>query len=175
MALPKLSTSNIAYLIVCFLGVAAFFLVGIYPNMQSMNELETDETILTQKVQSQELLFPIYRQLIKEVQQPIPSKLILPTRSTLSQNDLNQINHLFREIARKSDVIFIRAVPDANSYLEDSGFLVINASFRGDFFNFRNLLYALCSLSYLESIDQMLIETKAVERIIDLKLRLLQN
>jgi hypothetical protein len=175
MALPKLTTSNIAYLIVCLLGVAAFFLVGIYPNMKSMNELETDETILTQTVQSQELLYPIYRQLIKEVQQPIPSKLILPTRSTLSQNDLNQLNHLLREIARKSDVIFIRAVPDANSYLEDSGSLVMNTSFSGEFFNFRNLLYALCSLPYLESIDQIIIETQATERTIDLKLRLLQN
>lgn len=175
MSIPKTGISNIVYLVVCLTGIAAFFLVGIYPNMQSMDELGAEAAVLSQKVQAQEVLYPIYRQLIKEVQQPIPSELVLPEPDALSQKDFNQINRLFYQLARQCDVDFISAVPDAKSYFEDAGHLTMHVSFKGDFFNFRKLLSDLCTKPYLVAIDQMRIETQATEKIISLKLRLLQN
>jgi hypothetical protein len=175
MALPKISSSNILYAAVCLVGIAAFFLVGIYPNMRSQDQLDADVTTLSQKVQSQELLYPIYRQLIKEVQQPIPTKLLLPDEGKLSSGDLNQISDMFRDIATKSDVVFEHAVPDASSYLEDAGYLTMHVSFSGDFFNFNKLLFNLCGLPYLESIDQMRIESEQANKLIDFKLKLVQQ
>lgn len=175
MPVPKVNTSNLVYLVICVIGIAAFFLVGIYPNMQSLDELDADVTSLTQRVQSQELLYPIYRQLIKEVQQPITTKLILPVTDSLSQKDLNQINELFAQVARQCDVDFVRAVPDASSYLDDADHLSMYVTFTGDFFNFRKLLFELCALPYLEAIDQMRVEADSAEKSIVLKLRLVQN
>ena len=166
MALPKISSSNILYAAVCLVGIAAFFLVGIYPNMRSQDQLDADVATLSQKVQSQELLYPIYRQLIK---------LLLPDEGKLSSGDLNQISDMFRDIATKSDVVFEHAVPDASSYLEDAGYLTMHVSFSGDFFNFNKLLFNLCGLPYLESIDQMRIESGQANKLIDFKLKLVQQ
>jgi len=175
MALPKIHSSNIVYLTICVIGIAAFFLVGIYPNMRSLAELEAEETALTQKVQSQELLYPIYRQLVKEVQQPIPTQLALPKETSLSQEELNHINDIFRRSAQRSNTVFIRAVPDASSYLEDADHLLIQVSFKGDFFNLRDLLFDLCALPFLDAIDQMSVESGSGEKTIELKLSLLQK
>lgn len=175
MALPKISSSNLVYLAICVAGIVAFFFVGIFPNIRFMNELKTEARELTQKVRSQELLYPIYRQLIKEVQQPIPTKLVLPEKASLSQEELNRINAIFRRTAENSGTVFLRAVPDASSYLEDAEHLSVQVSFKGDFFNLRNLLFDLCALPFLDAIDQMRIESETGEKMIALKLSLLQK
>jgi uncharacterized membrane protein len=175
MALSKISSTNILYVLVCLVGIAAFFLVGIYPNMRSMDQLDAEVTTLTHKVQSQELLYPVYRELIKEVQQPISTKLLLPDEGKLSSRGLNQLSDMFRDIATKSDVVFESAVPDASSYLEDAGYLTMHVSFSGDFFNFHKLLFNLCGLPYLESIDQMRIESEQSNKLIVFKLKLVQK
>lgn len=175
MALPKISSINLLYVAVCLVGIAAFFLVGIYPNMRSMDQLDADFTELTNKVQSQELLYPIYRELIKEVQQPISAKLLLPDEGKLTSRGLSQISDLFRDIAAKSGVVFESAVPDASSYLEDASYLIMHVSFSGDFFSFNKLLFNLCALPYLESIDQMRIESEQANKLIVFKLKLVQK
>lgn len=175
MALPKINSINLLYVAVCLLGIAAFFLVGIYPNMRSMDQLDVDVTELTNKVQSQELLYPVYRELIKEVQEPISTKLLLPEESKLTSRGLGQISDMFRDIAAKSNVAFENAVPDATSYLEDAGYLTMHVSFRGDFFNFNKLLLNMCGLPYLESIDKMRIDSEQTDKLIAFKLKLRQR
>lgn len=175
MTIPKAKISNIVYLAICVLGIMAFFMVGIYPNMHAMEEFEEETVTLAQQVQAQELLYPIYRQLIKEVQQPVPTELALPEPEPLPQGDFNRINELFHELGQQSNLDFLSAVPDAQSYLEDIGHLTMHVSFKGDYFNFRKLLLDLCMQPYLESIEQLRIETEEAEKIIYLKVRLLQS
>jgi hypothetical protein len=175
MALSKINPSNLIYLGICIIGIVAFMLVGIFPNLQAMSQIDDDIAQLSQQVQYQELLYPVFRQLVKEVQQPVPTQLVLPATVALSQKDLNQINDLFRQTARQSDVDFVSAIPDASSYLEDAGRLILHVTFKGDFFSFRKLLFNLCALPYLESIDQMRIDSEAAEKTIQLKLRLMQG
>jgi hypothetical protein len=175
MALSKINPSNLILLGICIIGIGAFMLVGIFPNIQAMHQIEAELSTLNQQVQSQELLYPIFRELVKEVQQPVPTQLVLPPTVALTQKDLNQISELFRQTAHKSDVDFVSAIPDASSYLEDVGRLTLHVTFKGDFFNFRKLLFNLCALPYLESIDQMRIDSEAAEKTIQLKLRLVQS
>lgn len=175
MAFLKAKINNIVYMVICALGILAFFLIGIYPNMQSMDELTKETAMLTKKVQAQEILYPVYRQLIKEVRQQVSSELTLPERTVLSQPDFNKINDLFFKLGQQCDVVFLSAVPDAESYLEDIGHLTLHISFKGDYFNFRKLLLDLCMLPYLDVIEQMNIDTEASEKMILLKLRLLQS
>ena len=78
-------------------------------------------------------------------------------------------------MALDNKVEFKNATPDARSYLEESGFLTMNVSFGGDFFDFRNLLFSICRLPYLESIDQLRIETIGDKKVITLKLQLSQK
>ena len=130
---------------------------------------------LNRKVNEQELLYPVYRQLIKEVQQAVPGDLPLPQNAKADRNAIGNLTELFQTIARQNGVVLESAVPDARSYLEDSGYIILNTRFRGDFFRFRSLLVAIFNIPYLENIDNMIIETKGREKEIALKLRLAQG
>jgi len=175
MAIPRIHPSNFIYFIICVFGVVAFLLVGILPNSMAMGRLEKAIAELNEKVQAQELLYPVYRQLIKEVQQQVPASLPLPKSGKIAHNGLSQINDVFMEVAQQSDVTFESAAPDASSYLEESQRLIMNVTFSGDFFNFRKLLFGISRLPYLESIAKMTIETGSQEKTIEVKLVLIQE
>jgi hypothetical protein len=166
----RIHPSNIIYSAICLAGVAAFYFVGIYPNMKAMNQIDESIVSLSQKVESQALLYPVYKKLIKDVQQSIPEKLPLPGRHKIARSDLGRINEIFTKMAKNHDVVFESAIPDASSYLDESGNLSLNVNFNGDFFNFQNLLFDICRMPYLESIKQMRIETDKVKKRLLLKL-----
>ena len=174
MANLKIHPSNLIYVLICLLGVVIFALVGIYPNSAAMEGMEADIAELNKKVQTQELLFPVYQKLIKEVTQKIPSKLPLPNKSQSTQNDLGRINELFSKLAEESDVTFSSAAPDAVSYLEDTEHLTMNVYFSGDFFKLRKLLLNVCRLPYLGSIEEMRLETDQGKKRLSFKLKLKQ-
>jgi hypothetical protein len=175
MALPKVHPSNLLYLAICGAGVIAFLLIAIYPNISAMDQIEADITELNQKVKDQELLHPIYMELIKRVQQKVPQDLPLPDKTKIAKNDIGGIEGVLINLAKESGVTFISAAPDASTYLEESGRLTMNVAYEGDFFNFRKLLVNLCQLPYLRSIEQMQVKTETDSRKIQLKLSLDQE
>ena len=175
MAIPKIHSSNLIYLAVCGAGVIAFLLVAVFPNMSAMGQMETDIAQLSQKVQHQELLHPLYMELIKRVQQNVPQDLPMPTGSKVSKREIADIGEVFQTLAKESGVIFVNATPDVSSYLEDSGHLTMNVAYEGDFFNFRKLLLKICQLPYLRAIYQMQVKTEKDMKRIQLKLSLNQG
>ena len=175
MALPKVHSSNLIYLAICGAGVIAFLLVAILPNISATDRIEKDIDQLSQKVQTQELLNPIYRELIKRVQQEMPQDLPLPAPIKISKKEIADINNVFMAFAKESGVNFISAVPDASSYLEESGRLTMNVAYEGDFFNFRKLLLGICKLPYVRAIEQMQVSAETEIKKIQLKLSLDQE
>jgi hypothetical protein len=171
----KIQTSNVIYLAICVTGILALFLVGIWPNAKALTE--ADETIarLQQQVKTQELLYPVYRELIKKATQKTPLALPVPQQNKIPRNDLNMVNNTFQAIAKENNVSFTSAVPDASSYLDDSGHVVMNVEYGGDFFQLRGLLLKICQLPYLESIEEMTLATAQDTKRIVLKLKFIQE
>lgn len=175
MAKIKIHPSNATYFVICLLGTVAFFFVGIYPNLWALEKMDAEIATLHQKVQTQELLYPVYQRLIKEVVQKVPTQLSVPPRNKISPNDLTHINEMFDKLAAESGVTFSRAIPDASNYLEDKGYMTIKADFTGDFFDLRALLLSICRLPFLESIDQMRIETHEQQKRMSFRMRIAQQ
>lgn len=175
MALPKIHPSNLLYLAICGAGVIAFLLVAVFPNMSAMDQTEEDIAQLSQKVHSQELLHPIYMELIKRAQQSAPQDLSMPPRTKISKNAIANIGEDFKGLAKDSGVTFLSATPDASSYMEESGYLTMNVAYEGDFFNFRKLLVNICRLPYLHAVDQMQVKTEKDVKRLQLKLALNQE
>jgi len=163
------------YIGVCAVGIIAFALVGIVPDSEALHQLDEDIAQLNQKVQAQELLHPIYKELIKQVQQKTPAELPLPQNKNIAKKEIADINTLFASLADQSDVTFVSAVPDPVSYLEESGHLTMNVTYGGDFFNFRKLLMNVCKMPYLRSIERMQVTTDGDVKRIQLKLLLDQE
>lgn len=163
-------SSNLFYLGICAIGMLAFAMVGIFPNMSASRDLDEEITVLQEKVRTQEILFPIYLELVKQFQQKAPAELPLPQNGKIGKNKISELESQFRDVARVSDVIFESAIPDPVSYQEDTGEVVMNVSFSGDFFNFRKLLMNLCKMAYLKSIEQMEVLVQDDTKYIQLKL-----
>jgi hypothetical protein len=172
--LYKIHSSNWLYLVICVLGVAAFFLVGIYPNSVAMDELEETIAEHKTKIETQELLFPVFARLIKEVQQQ-GSTLAVPTVVPITRDDTTRIADVFGPLAAKNHVKLESVAPDTSSYLEDSGSLTINVAFSGDFFDFQKLLLDLCQLPYLTAINQVDLRSAHEEKKLMLKMQIKQE
>ncbi len=170
----KIESSNIVYLTICVIGILAFCLVGIWPNAIAINDAEEEINLLNKKVKTQELLFPVYRELIREATRKTPSKLPIPKQEKIPRNDLSRINTIFYQLAQEHQVVFNNAVPDASSYLEDAGHLTMNVNFSGDFFKLRGMLLAICQLPYLESVQDMKIATAEKNKQMSFKLKFVQ-
>ena len=175
MKSTQFNSSNMLYLGVCLVGIIAFFFVGIYPNINSLQEMDQEIDVLNQEVRTQELLFPVYLKLLADITNKIPTKLSVPEREKISHNNLGRINEMFTKIAKESDVSFISAVADASNYLDDMGRLSITATFTGDFFDLRQLILKICRLPYLESVDEMKIATLENRKQIIFKIKVSQK
>lgn len=171
----NIKTSNLIYLAICLLGILALCLVGIWPNSTAIKAADKEIEQLSQQVKTQELLYPVYRELIKEATQKTPLKLPVPDKDKIPHNDLSLVNKAFREIAKENKVSFTSAVPDASSYLEDTGHLVMNVEYGGDFFQMRGLILRICQLPYLESIEEMTLETVQDTKRMVFKLKFVQD
>lgn len=175
MASPYLHSGNLLYIAICAASIATFALVGIYPNARLMTQLDSEIEDLNAQAKTQEILFPVFKELLNESEQLVPQNLPVPDKGQMASNTLSGITTVFNRIAAENKVEFINAAPDARSYLEDSGFLTMNVSFAGDFFNFRNLLLSISRLPYLAAVDELRIETTGNRKVITLKLRLSQK
>jgi hypothetical protein len=175
MAAPKIHPSNLLYLGICAFGIFAFAMVGIFPNLSASRQLDEELTELNQQVQAQELLYPIYVELMRQFQQPTPANLSLPQSGKIAKNKISDLNAQFAQLARDSDVDFEKATPDPISYQEESSRITMNVTFNGDFFNFRKLLMNICQLPFLNSVGQMNISVHGNTKNIELKLLLDQE
>lgn len=173
--MKKIHASNLFYIGICVIGMLAFAMVGIFPNMSASRELDEEVAELNQKVRAQELLFPIYVELIKQYQQKAPEGLPLPPDGKIGRSKISELSSQFMAVARRSDVNFESAIPDPISYQEETGQVVMNVSFSGDFFNFRKLLMNICQITFLRSIERMEVEVQGNDKRIHLKLLLDQE
>ncbi|MGD9365985.1 MAG: hypothetical protein PVH87_09830 [Desulfobacteraceae bacterium] len=175
MIRSKVHPSNLLYLGGCLFVIIAVFMVIIYPNITMLRETDEEIQSLSRKVQTQELLYPVYLHLLAEITNKIATKLPVPESQKIANNDLGRINETFRAMAEENNVSFIDAIPDARTYLEDMGFLSMKVTFAGDFFDLRALLLVVCRLPYLESIDEMRMETFNKEKRLSFKIKVAQG
>ena len=173
--MSKIHPQNLIYLITCCGAILVFGLLFILPNSTGIAELEEEIDRLQAKIHEQELLNPIYRELIKQTQQKLPSDLPIPEAGKIEKRTMAEINDVFNRLALESGVLFESAVPDASSYMDESGRLTMSVIFSGDFFHFRDLLLGICKLPYLKSIDELKLITDSSVKRLQLKLQLNQE
>ena len=173
--MSKIHPQNLIYLIICCGGVLAFVVLFIFPNSGEIADLEKELDEVQFKIQEQELLNPIYRELIKQAQKEMPKELPVPETGNIEKRTISELNEVFAQLAKDSDVRFEGAVPDASSYLDESGLLTISVTFSGDFFNFRKLLIEIFKLPYLNTISQLILKTENSTKRLQLKLSLNQE
>ena len=158
LSLPK---KNIAYLLICGLGLLAIFLITFYSNYRTLNKLDNNIKKLNAKMERQNIFSPLFQELFQNIQFKQPEGLIFPQPAKLSQENTGKISPILQKIAVQNNLKIAEIVPDVDSSIDGSKHLMINIVMLGELIQLREFLFQLVGIPYLEHIEQ--IQIKSVE------------
>ncbi len=140
---------SVRYVTICALGIALFSGLAIYPSYRSLSRLEEQIQALTSSIRKQEVLYPTYKELFAKSQEKRPRLLPFPAKEKLARDKTGEIQRLLGDLAGRSGVKLIHAIPDVKSLAGKSGLLAVTCRLEGDFMDFRRFLIILGELPYL--------------------------
>jgi hypothetical protein len=137
----------------------AFIALLIYPSQRALDRLDSEIVQHQEQLGKQKILFPVYKELFKQIKLPDTKALPFPEETQLSKERIGEIPGIFAEMARKNN-LEADVIPDVTSIPSGAGILRVNATVQGNFFDFRNFLVELGETPYLRHIEE--IQVKAM-------------
>ena len=175
----RISTNPLAQslliLVVCTVGILAFFLLIILPSQKAADELDQDIAKLNARIEEQRILTPVFHSLLKRSKMAPPSGLPTPEKTKLTYGDINTISSLFQDIAARHSLILEDIKTDVSSMVQDTGYLSMQLRLKGNFYKFREFLVDLGSIPSLEHIEEINIRPQKTSRELEIKLWLAQE
>ncbi len=171
----KISSSPLAQsffiLVICAVGVLAFFVLIILPSKKSSADLDRDIESLTVRIEEQRILTPVFHSLLKRAKmEGIKGKLPSPEKSKLTHAGMNAIPTVFQDSARRHSLKLEEITTDDSSLTQESGYLLMRLRLSGDFFKIREFLIDLGSIPSLEHIEEINIRSLKTSKEIRLKI-----
>ena len=165
-----LPVRTLLYLSVSIFIVVIFLLVIVYPYYQSLGTLDKKIAGMYERAERQKVLLPLYMKLVEKSEASVPDKLFLPSRKTLSKNNIDLIPSLIKGIARKSGMQVITINPDLTTLSTRKDLLLIYVTVRGSFFDVRNFVIELGKVPTIDHIEEIDIQQKVTDKECKLKL-----
>jgi hypothetical protein len=153
--IPKRS---IVILVACVSCLLLLVLAGIVPQQVAVTRLDNKIAGIQFQIEEQKRLQPYYQMLHAGPQSGRSKVLPFPARSPLSRTQIDTVSLIIREQARQAHIDMVAASPDLNTLGGEQKFLLVNATFKGDFFNFRKFLIGLGGVPCLEGIEEIRIQ-----------------
>lgn len=161
---------NVVSLIVPLVVVLLFFLFFIYPQFGAIDRQDRRYSDLKLEIEKQQILYPLYTQLVKKAELKQPEGLPTPKPARISRVDIGRLAQIVTQAAQGSNFEFEKVLPQVNSVTKDSGLLMVDLSVRGSFQDLRGFLLKLAELPYLEHIERLQIQRSASGDLIGLRL-----
>jgi len=160
---------SLAYVGVCLGGVLVFIFLSILPTNKAIKRVEREINLTQDQIKEQEALYPVYTELMQKLQADDPMALPFPEEVPLARINVNNLAAIFGEMATSNKLEVITIVPDFKTIARDSSQLMVEASFGGDLFNFREFLVALGGTPHLRKIEEIDIITAPDSKTFNLK------
>ena len=171
----KMPTRSLVYLLICSLGIFAFITIGLYPFQRSLGRMDREIAKIQRNIKEQNILFPVYAQLMEKIQFKRPSILSYPVRTKFSMDKIEELPSIFEKIAGKCNLTASSVIPDIKFLGNDSGFLIVDVVVKGRFLDFRKFLLELGKVACIEEIEEIRIERAANAKKCSLKIWLAVN
>lgn len=162
---------TILLLLVGIAVIAAFVLVFIMPSNRAIANLDNEIGKAKFKTETQEKVGPIYRVLGEKLKK-LDKKGSLPPPQPIPRSMLNTFNSSISSIAQKSNLSLLSVYPETLSP-SDKDANTYNINLRGSFTDFRNFLKDLGNLPYIDTVQEIKINTEKGSRDFNLKVKLL--
>ena len=131
--------------------------IGFY-NYQNIARLDTEINDLNTKINTHQSYAPMTKQLIDRMKVKPQRNLPLPAKAKLSVEQKDQISYIFKDMAQKSKMELLSVSPDINSMVGGSAAMLVHATLKGDYYNFRNFLIELGDRPFLERVEEIEIQ-----------------
>lgn len=132
--------------------------IGIYSSGKFSEIKGREIKTIRYEIEEQKVVFPVYKDMLKEMEVDGPEVLTFPIKIRLSEDKIERIPIRFAEIARKCNLEAVSIIPDVMSLDRNSGCLLVNVFVKGCFFDFRKFLIELGRVPYLEHIEKVHIQ-----------------
>ena len=141
-------------IVFCLLILFAISYLAIYQPQKTQNQLEQKISEIRSKIVEQKKYQSLHKDLQVRLKQfEINERLYqMPElrEISLTKKNLQEISDIIHEIAHRAGLQTVSVDPDAQTLTQYESKLKINATFKGDISNFRNLVLNLGSLGYVD-------------------------
>jgi len=159
--LSVLPTQSLIYFLICGAGILVFVWLIIIPAQKTAAELDRDIEKLTDRIEEQRILKPVFDSLLNRVKKKNPISLPVTKKVKLALGDITKISERLQENARQHDLKFLDIQTDVNALADKAGYLLMRISVTGDFRKFRDFLVDLGKIPSLEQVEE--IQIRAIE------------
>ena len=172
MTTLKLPSQTIINLLICVGGIIVFILLVNYPFHLSLSAMDAEISKKLERIEEQKKLYPVFKSLLKRIQEKEPGDLPFSKKSKLLQKDSANITYIFQQIARKSNLTMDSIMPDVDSLIDDSGYLILEILVRGGFTDLHSFLIRVDEIPSMEHIEHLRIMQSEDNRNLLLKLKI---
>ena len=145
-------------LLIAGLGIILILVwIGFY-NHRTIARLDQEIHELNTKINTHQSYAPMTKQLFDRMKVKTERHLPLPAKAKLSAEQKDRISLIFRDMAQKAKLDLVSVNPDINSLVGGSTVLLVHATLKGDYYQFRNFLIELGDRPYLEKIEEIEIQ-----------------
>ena len=173
--LSILPTQSIVYCLICGAGIIAFVFLIIIPSQKTSAELDRDIANVTDRIEEQRILRPVFDSLLKRAKQEEPTELPAVQEVTPANGGINEITDLLRNIARRHGLEMKDISTDVTALMKNNKNMTMRIDLAGKFMQFRDFLLDLSAISTLEQIEEIQIRAIEGTREYALKIRMIQK
>lgn len=156
----------------CTLGLLAFLILVIYPNYRNMKDYERQISALNAEIVLRQTLAPIYSQLLEKARIAPSTQLKSPTKTALDMETTGQLTQILQKIADAAELTLESVTPDAQTFDQGNGILMVDVVFRGDFLNVQQLINTIVEQSFVDRIHQIQVRCAEENKLIKLSVSL---
>lgn len=137
---------------IILISMVAFFIV---PDFYKIKTLNTEIQNLTQTQEIQLKLQPLHNQISARADFKNFPNLPVPEKGWLDRSQIVNISRTFKDLAEKNGLECLKSNPDVDTLSGDSNTMLTNIIVKGKFERFRNFLFDITSLDYLDSLEEI--------------------
>ncbi|MBU1194788.1 MAG: hypothetical protein KKE62_16380 [Proteobacteria bacterium] len=141
-----------AILIAVIILLVSFFIV---PDYLKIKTLDTEINNLTQTLEIQLKLGPLYHQISARADLEKVSSLNVPSKGWLDRAQIINISKIFQDLADKNDLECLKSNPDVDTLSGDAEIMLTHIVLTGKFEQFRQFLFDITRLDYLDSFEEI--------------------
>jgi hypothetical protein len=151
------ATRSLTLLVIAVGIILILVYIGFY-NYQGIASLDTEINDLNTKINTHQSYAPMTKPLFERMKVKAQRNLPLPAKAKLSVEQKDQISLIFKDMAQKSKLELLSVSPDINSMVGGSAAMLVHATLKGDYYNFRNFLIELGDRPFLERVEEIEIQ-----------------